>query len=189
MSRPVRFLISDRLYLRAVEADDMPLSQVWINDPEVRRNLIVARPMDLVAQRSWHEGHDRRPQPRDLPFAIVLLDGDRYIGNTGLHSIDWINRKSTTGTLIGEKDCWGHGYATEAKHLLCRYAFDTLDLAKLESEVFSYNIASARHLEKNGYVREGVRRQAYFREGRRIDAVMYGLLAEEWRARQAGKNA
>ena len=184
MTRPVRFLIGERLYLRAVEAADLPLCQVWINDPDVRRNLILARPMDLEAQRAWHENRDRRPQPHDLTFGIVLLDGDRHIGNTGLHGIDWINRKATTGTLIGEKDCWGHGYATEAKALLCRYAFDTLDLAKLESEVFAHNVASARHLEKNGYVREGVRRQAYFRDGRRIDAVMYGLLADEWRAKR-----
>ena len=131
----------------------------------------------------------------DLPFADAVAEASRRTGAEPWLTEAALGRMLREGRidaadLEAALTAWEAGSGGgEAKHLLCRYAFDTLDLAKLESEVFSYNIASARHLEKNGYVREGVRRQAYFREGRRIDAVMYGLLAEEWRARQAGKNA
>lgn len=184
MSSPVRFLTSERLYLRPIEQSDLPRCQLWINDPHIWRTTGVMRPMDAVAEANWHAGHDRSMTPRDLHLAIVLGDGDRHIGNTGLISIDWVNRKGETGTLIGERDSWNKGYATEAKALLLRYCFHTLNLHRVESQVVEYNEASARHLLRNGFQLEGRRRAAMFREGRYNDLLLFGLLREEWEARQ-----
>ncbi|MGH8980468.1 MAG: GNAT family N-acetyltransferase [Acidimicrobiales bacterium] len=54
---------------------------------------------------------------------------------------------------------WGHGYATEAARGLLGWAFDTLDLNHVQAETDTRNVASARVLEKLGFVREGTRRR------------------------------
>jgi ribosomal-protein-alanine N-acetyltransferase len=179
---PVRFLVGERVYLRAVEENDVPRLQQWINHPEIRRWLLVVRPMDLKAESAWFDSLDRGPLPRSITFAIALLADDRLIGTTALHLIDWVHRVGETGSMIGDRSLWGKGYGTESKQLLLRYCFDTLGLNRMESHTFEDNARSARHLEKCGYQVEGRFRQRIFRDGRYWDTVHYGLLANEWRA-------
>ncbi|WP_225335893.1 GNAT family N-acetyltransferase [Halomicrobium urmianum] len=75
----------------------------------------------------------------------------------------------------------GQGYATEAVDLLCEWAFLDRQLEKLLARVFDGNDASMRVLEKVGFQREGRLRRHYKVEGERVDAVLFGLLADEWR--------
>lgn len=179
---PIRFLSGERVYLRPLEEADLPLCQLWINDPEIRRYLLVAFPFDAKAERAWWEGQDRSRIPGSLSLAIVLQQADKLIGTTGFHRIDWLNRRAESGSLIGDKSCWGQGYGTEAKALLVEYAFDTLGLHRIDSQTFCYNERSARHLRRAGFVEEGRLRQAIFREGKFHDVLLFGLLAADWRA-------
>lgn len=186
MSTPIRFLVGPRLYLRPLEAEDMPACQRWVNDPEIRPFISNVRPMDAIAEAGWHAGHDRRPLPQELHFAMVLNEGDRHIGLTSFLRIDWLGRVGTTGTMIGEKECWSQGYGTEAKAMLLAYAFDTLNLNRVQSEVIAYNVRSARHLLNNGFIEEGRRRQAVFRAGRYHDLLDFGILRADWERHRAG---
>ena len=77
---------------------------------------------------------------------------------------------------------WGQGYATEAASALLRWAFDTLDLNRVQAEADTRNIASARVLEKLGFVREGTLREDCVVAGEVSDSWVYGLLRREWRA-------
>lgn len=185
MKPAIKYLSGKHVYLRPIEAEDMPTCQVWINDPEVRRFLSHVRPVDGVSEAGWHASHDRGLLPREVQFGIALHEGDRYIGNTSFMKIDWVSRAATSGTVIGEKDCWGKGYGTEAKALLIQYGFLTLNLNRLHSEVIAFNERSARHLLANGYTLEGRRRQACFRDGVYHDMLDFSLLREEWLARQS----
>lgn len=189
MTSPVVYLAGQRLYLRPIEETDLPACQRWINDPQNRRFLLSVMPFDGKAERSWWEGLDRSSPPRSVLLAIVLRDGDRHIGTTGIVSIDWLNRSTETGTLIGEPDCWGQGYGTEAKELLLEYGFDTLGLHRIHSRTFEFNERSARHLRRAGFREEGRQRDAVFRDGRFHDVILYGVLAAEWRARRSPPKA
>ena len=184
MTTPIVFLRSARLYLRPLEEADLDRCQRWINDPDVWSTLHMCRPMDAKAEKMWWDNQDRSSPPKSLNLAIVLKESHRHIGNAGIIGIDWINRSAETGTLIGEKDCWGNGYATEAKQAVLKYAFDTLNMHRMGSQVLATNEASVRHLTGHGYVKEGIRRQAMFRNGQWVDLHVYGLLASEWRKRQ-----
>jgi RimJ/RimL family protein N-acetyltransferase len=75
---------------------------------------------------------------------------------------------------------WGHGYATEAARALLRWAFDTLDLNRVQAEADTRNIASARVLEKLGFVREGTLREDCVVNGEVSDSWVFGLLRREW---------
>ena len=75
---------------------------------------------------------------------------------------------------------WGHGYATEAARALLQWAFDTLDLNRVQAEADTRNHASARVLEKLGFVREGTLREDCIVNGEVSDSWVYGLLRREW---------
>jgi RimJ/RimL family protein N-acetyltransferase len=75
---------------------------------------------------------------------------------------------------------WRRGIATEAARLLAAHAFRARGLRRLEAHVFAPNIASARVLEKCGFVREAVLRQSYVeRDGTVIDGLLYAKLATD----------
>jgi RimJ/RimL family protein N-acetyltransferase len=76
---------------------------------------------------------------------------------------------------------WGQGYATEAAKAVLRWAFDTLDLNRVQAEADTRNLASARVLEKLGFVLEGTLREDCVVNGDVSDSWVYGLLRREWR--------
>jgi RimJ/RimL family protein N-acetyltransferase len=114
-----------------------------------------------------------------LMLAIETSEGE-YIGNMGLHNINWRDRTATTGTLIGEKNYWGKGLGTEAKILLLRHAFHTMNLRKICSQVIEFNGRSKRYSEKCGYKSEGVLRMHTFRRGRYWDLENLAVFAEDF---------
>ena len=58
----------------------------------------------------------------------------------------------------------------------CGHAFDNLDLVKITAHVFSFNDASARVLEKNGFVQEGFCPKHFLKDGAFIDVRLFGLI-------------
>lgn len=90
------------------------------------------------------------------------------------------HRSASLGYVLGEA-AWGNGYATEAAGALLRWAFDTLDLNRVQAEVDTRNAASARVLEKLGFVREGTLREDCVVNGEVSSSWVYGLLRREWR--------
>jgi RimJ/RimL family protein N-acetyltransferase len=89
-------------------------------------------------------------------------------------------RSASMGYCL-EAAAWGHGYATEAGQALLRWAFDTLDLNRVQAETDTRNTASARVLEKLGFVREGTLRQDCIVNGEVSDSWVYGLIRRDWR--------
>jgi len=76
---------------------------------------------------------------------------------------------------------WGHGYASEAARALLQWAFDTLEMNRVQAETDTRNAASARVLEKLGFVREGTLREDCVVNGEVSDSWAYGLIIREWR--------
>ena len=88
-------------------------------------------------------------------------------------------RSASMGYCLDDA-AWGHGYATEAGRALLQWAFDTLDLNRVQAETDTRNAASARVLEKLGFVREGTLREDCVVNGDVSDSWVYGLLRREW---------
>ena len=80
-----------------------------------------------------------------------------------------------------DEAAWGHGYATEAARALLDWAYDTLDLNRVQAEADTRNAASARVLEKLGFVLEGTLREDCIVDGDVSDSWVFGLLEREWR--------
>ena len=70
------------------------------------------------------------------------------------------------------------GIGSEAVRLICRQVFENSDIIRIFAEPFSYNIASCRVLEKNGFVYEGTLRKNAVKDGKVLDMKMYALIKE-----------
>jgi RimJ/RimL family protein N-acetyltransferase len=80
-----------------------------------------------------------------------------------------------------DEAAWGKGFATEAAGALLKWAFDTLDLNRVQAETDTRNTASSRVLEKLGFIREGWLREDCIVDGEVSDSWVYGLLRREWK--------
>ena len=108
-----------------------------------------------------------------------VIDG-AFIGWCSLTRWNPDHRSASMGYCLDDA-AWGHGYATEAAHALLRWAFDTLDLNRVQAETDTRNAASARVLEKLGFVREGTLREDCVVSGEVSDSWVYGLIGRQWR--------
>jgi RimJ/RimL family protein N-acetyltransferase len=163
--------------LRTLERDDLPHFVRWINDPETRRFMVVRYPLSLVEEESWWEGFlDRK---NDHIFAIEARDGT-YIGNIGLHSLDWENRRAQLGIIIGEKAYWGKGYGSDAIEAMLGWAFSYLNLNRISLSVYAYNERAIRCYRKCGFQHEGTMRQARYSDGQYYDELVMGILREDF---------
>ena len=110
-------------------------------------------------------------QPPLTKFAIDL--NGEAIGGIGLETFDDVHRLTAeVGYWLGEP-FWGRGIATAALNQLTAYAFATFPFQRLQATVFGWNPASARVLEKGGYVLEGRMRQSIIKDGRVGDLLLY----------------
>ncbi len=175
------FIDGKRMYLREVREEDVGETYyAWMNDKEINQYMETRYfPQGLETLRAYVRTHSQKP---DEPwFAICLQKGDRHIGNIKIGPINFYHRTADVSYFIGEKDCWGKGFATEAIGLVVRFAFEVLGLCKLNAGTYAGNVGSQKALEKNGFVREGVlKKQVLLIGGQREDAFRFGLLREAY---------
>lgn len=170
------FLEAEHLFLREVRPSDVNECYYnWMNDPKVTQYLESRFfPNSIEVLRKYVEA---KLDDRDNVFlAIVLKKEQRHIGNIKLGPIHWIHRTGDIGLIIGEHDCWGRGYATEAIKLMTDYAFRILGLQKVTASSYDLNQGSIRAFQKAGFEIEGARRQQFYCHGRRTDMVMMGMV-------------
>lgn len=170
------FLRGFKVTMRPIEMSDAEKLQMWINDPELRTFLGQYMPMGLADEKKWIESMS---QNKNHIVLMIEVDGEA-IGTMGLHNINWKDRTAVTGSLIGNKNCHGKGYGTDAKMTLLKYAFDELGLRKIKSEVQATNERSRRCLERCGYKLEGTLRSETFRKGRYVATNVFGVFRSEW---------
>jgi ribosomal-protein-alanine N-acetyltransferase len=113
-------------------------------------------------------------------LAVDRVSDGAFIGWCSLNRWNPDYRSASLGYCFDDA-AWGHGYATEAARVLLRRAFDTLDLNRVQAETDTRNVASARVLEKLGFVREGTLREDCVVNGEVSDSWVYGLIRREWR--------
>jgi RimJ/RimL family protein N-acetyltransferase len=112
-------------------------------------------------------------------LVVERAHGAAFVGWCSLSRWNPDYRSAAIGYCYGEA-AWGRGYATEAARALLTWAFATLDLNRVQAETDTRNLASARVLEKLGFVREGTLREDCVVDGDVSDSWVYGLLRREW---------
>lgn len=175
---PVVYYLGERIYFRPLELADEPLLRRWINDPRVWRYLLHRGPINEQREREYLESLGK--SSKDYTFGIVARDSDRLIGSTGLHNLDPVARSATFGIMIGDVARHNQGYGTEATRLTLKFAFQELNLHRIQLSVYGNNWRAIRVYQKVGFVHEGCLRQAAYRNGQYVDEYRFAILREEW---------
>jgi RimJ/RimL family protein N-acetyltransferase len=161
--------------LRAIEEGDLAKINAGIWHPEVSQFLSVAWPEALAGTRQWWERG--RDSDRDAGFVIETLAGE-FLGGCGLHEISARNRRAILGIWLARSQ-WDRGYGTDAVRTLCRFAFQEMNLQRVELGVLESNPRGRRAYERVGFKEEGRLRRFMFVDGRYVDLIVMGLLAED----------
>lgn len=174
-------LRSERLTLRKLKLKDIEPVYNILLDREVSRNIGVPGEKYYL---KYARGYVRQSQIRlrklkEFELAVERNEDSQFIGAVGLFFISHRHKTGWIGYWFG-RSFWRRGYASESVKILCDFAFRVLDLHHLTAEVFGYNQASMRLLEKLGWTREVVLRKAELIDNKYYDLVRYGLLAEEF---------
>jgi len=111
-------------------------------------------------------------------FAFETHDGD-YAGGGNLHGID--ERNGTFGMFVGAEE---ERYAVAGAALMLDYAFNELRLNNCHTGFIENDTIFQPVFVKIGFVLEGTRRQQVYHKGKYWNENLYGLLAEEFNARQ-----
>ena len=139
----------ERIYLRPLKEEDASEDYCsWINNMEVNKYLdskeTTIEELKKYINKRWYD-------PNCLFLGIFLKNKDIHIGNIKLEPIDYEKRKATLGILIGEKEYWNKGYATETLKTLTSYAFNNLRLNEINLGVYKENIGAIKAYEKTGF--------------------------------------
>jgi ribosomal-protein-serine acetyltransferase len=103
-------------------------------------------------------------------------------GIIGFHSIDWMNKNVEIGYWLGEK-FQGRGIVTKTCRTLVDYAFYEYQLNRVQIRCATGNTKSNAIIERLGFIKEGNTRQSEFLYDHYVDLFVYGMTADEWKAR------
>ena len=168
----------DLVALGPLRRDLVPLYHRWHNDLGVSHTLGVGWPTALEQEMAAYER--RTASDRDAAFTVYVRTTLRPIGFCALSEIDHRFGRATFGISIGEANCRGKGYGTEATCLALDYAFTGLGLSNVMLTCFAFNLAGRRAYEKAGFREFGRRRRCSRHGGRLQDIIYMECLADEF---------
>jgi RimJ/RimL family protein N-acetyltransferase len=166
-----------QLMLGRLKETDIADIVSWYEDEEFLRNLdaIPSFPKRENEIEKWINNKN----DNTYTMAIRLLDTKKIIGYVEFDGILWNHRNTWLSIAIGGNNR-GQGYGKEALGLAINFAFQELNLHRIQLTVFEYNHRAISLYEKCGFKKEGSHREFLERDGRRYDMHLYGLLRHEW---------
>jgi RimJ/RimL family protein N-acetyltransferase len=177
----------DRVALRELRKNDIPMIHRWISDPEINRHISWGPfPQTLRSTERFVEAQLEGEDPLNRTLVISLREEGEDIGTTGCFNIDWRNRCAELAIVIGETTYLGRGYGREAVELLLTFSFDELDLHRIYLRVLDFNHRAIRTFRECGFVEEGRLRETLFRDGAYRDILIMAVLEPEHRSKHPG---
>ncbi|MDC3414711.1 GNAT family N-acetyltransferase [Aquibacillus sp. 3ASR75-11] len=111
---------------------------------------------------------------------FILFKGE-IVGTASYNEIDWANKIAYIGYWLG-KVYQGNGIMVRVARALTDYAFNALELNKVDISAAVENKRSRSIPERLGFVNEGCIRQAEWLYDHYVDHIVYGMLAEDWKS-------
>lgn len=165
---------NDKVKLRRLRDSDLHQLAVYANNEKVRVNLRdgFPNPYAITDAEKFKNMVDAQ---NPVTFFAIEYRG-AYVGNISLSvGCDVYKKSAEIGYFVGEP-YWDRGIASVAVELMTKWGFEKLDVVRIHAGVFEFNISSQRVLEKCGYVKEGIFKQAIVKNGELYDEIRYAKL-------------
>ncbi len=179
-------LAGEGFRLRPAGGGDADFLLELMQHEDVEPFIAAVRPKDRAAVLA--EIEESRASPREHGrWVIEVTDGAAW-HRAGALGFDVANRRSRIARLGGlavHPEFRGRRLADNAAQALQRHLLRELGFHRLELECYGFNERAIEHAERSGFVREGVKRKAYWRHGDWVDGVLFGMLEEDFAARES----
>lgn len=174
-------LETDRLVLRrTVKSDIDEFFFIQLN-PNIRRYLGTNRLGDDLEKNRKYFNEEKYNELNYYRWTIVRKEDNKILGCIYLNIHDEKARTAGIDYWIRE-DAWGNGYTTEASRKILNFAFDTLNINRIESCGGKDNPGTYKVMEKIGLKYEGERKEGiFYYYGGLENLVLYGITKEEYK--------
>lgn len=151
------------------KGDEESLVRNINNEKIYRPTLRIPYPYTMNDAKKWIEECEKNDKEKENPNAVnFAIDANgEVVGGIGLSKIVK-QHKGELGYWLSE-NYWGKGIMTEAIKLIIEFGFKQLKLVRIYADVFPFNKASMKVLEKNGFKLEGILRKNTLKDGKYID--------------------
>lgn len=165
--------------LRELERKDIERINKWRNDREIISYLGAPyRFINIDVDENWYDNYIKN-RNSTIRCAITIENNDEIIGLVTLANIDYINRCAELHIMIG-KEYQNKGAGKYAVENIINYAFNDLNLNRVELSVLENNERAIGLYNKIGFKVEGVKRNAYYKEGKFVNKVEMAVLRDEY---------
>jgi ribosomal-protein-alanine N-acetyltransferase len=166
----------DKVYLRPVQLSDVPLIVKWKKDPYIQRMTLY--PGVEITAESQEQDIRRAVEADELYMIIVIKKTDTPIGYMRVNS--WQGQPGCVWLRYALGEERGKGYGTDALKCFIRRLFDE-GVHRFDTEIYAFNTVALAFLGKLGFIKEGVKRKAFFDGEKYVDLVVLGLLKEDFK--------
>ncbi len=173
---PFPTLITDRLMLRQITFDDAEMMFDMRSDPEMM--AYIPRPLAKTiddASALIQSMHDGGEKGESLLWAISYKNDTKLLGTIGYWRLKPEHYRAEVGYLL-HRDFWQKGIMYEALQAVLEFGFNDMNCHSIEAIIDPDNVASARLLEKCGFVKEAHFKENCFWNGQFLDSVVYSRL-------------
>jgi len=148
----------------------------WLNDPEtVKYSENRHKTHTLETCRQYTENFKDSPS---YIWAITLKDTGEHVGNINAH-VNSVNSIADVGIIIGEKEYWGQGYASEAWNGVIDFILNDARIRKVTAGTMSENEGMLKIMRKSGMVDDGVRKRHYLLDGTEVDIIHMAIFNKD----------
>lgn len=172
---------AQRVTLRHLEESDTDSLFEIFSDPEALRYWSSPPFKERVeAEKLLAEIHDNFRQKELFQWGIARRSDDQIIGTSTLFRFDDQSRRAEIGYILNRR-FWGNGFIGEALTALIGFAFEKMNLHRIEADIDPRNSASVNVVERLGFQKEGLLRERWIVGDEIQDTLFYGLLESDWK--------
>ena len=168
--------------LRSISEDDLSFRRELISQPETREHQPLQERTEEELRQHLHRytEHDLgHPHHREYKWVVIDTKSLERVGEVSFDKLDIGQKIGRIGYSL-HPSWWGKGFGASSVGAVVIKIFNESDCKRIEAECSIHNPASVRVLEKNGFVKEGVKRGYLEIRGERVDHYSFGLLKEDW---------
>jgi [ribosomal protein S5]-alanine N-acetyltransferase len=168
-------ITSDRHLIRPFKTSDAELWQTWDTDPEVQAFMPEPRSEAQDISTQYEYINECENDEEGFYWSIETLDGFT-IGTVALTEFNEYHGVANLGIVIGNKNYWGKGIATEVITAVVHYAFEHLNIFSIGAEVEEGNTPMMKAFEKVGFKQDGLFESARLKNKRRINVHHFSIV-------------